>query len=54
MLIGKQVAFTVKHAAGGREYGDLSLNGESVTEAMISAGFATVKAATNKEGKLHP
>mmetsp|Transcript_28020 Transcript_28020/g.68106 ORF Transcript_28020/g.68106 Transcript_28020/m.68106 type:complete len:940 (-) Transcript_28020:196-3015(-) len=54
MLIGKQVGFTVKHAAGGREYGDLTLGGNSVSEAIISSGYATVKAATNKDGKMHP
>mmetsp|Transcript_17218 Transcript_17218/g.25824 ORF Transcript_17218/g.25824 Transcript_17218/m.25824 type:complete len:953 (-) Transcript_17218:144-3002(-) len=55
LLIGKQVQFIVNHTdKNNREYGNLMLDGASVVEAMVSAGFATVKRSEKKERPVHP
>mmetsp|Transcript_26367 Transcript_26367/g.41722 ORF Transcript_26367/g.41722 Transcript_26367/m.41722 type:complete len:943 (-) Transcript_26367:296-3124(-) len=54
LLAFKQVSFTINHTnQAGREYGNLIVDGKSVTETMVAAGYATVKPPANKDGKMH-
>ena len=50
LVIGKAVAFKIVHqAAGGREYGTLTVEGADVASAVVASGWARAR-VSNKGG----